>query len=207
MKHKILNHAKIVVAADGSKQLFVDTGTDLIPLNNRLAYSETGELQILPKTDVSFWVYDGMDVPLAVAELPLLKIVGGHEYTVLCGEQTYTCTSMEFEEGACVLGNLGYFMGEPEFDTGEPFCIISAPSEGMSMMGITPAVPCTIPVCISTIGEVIHTIDKKYLPEDIGGSGGSDDSDQANLHFLRVNSTDIDLSKYSDGDILFIFTS
>lgn len=206
MNYKILSNARILMAADGSKQLFIDTGTDVVPVNNRLAYSEFGETQLLPKEDITFVPIEDEELPFAVAELPLVDLVEGQEYTVLCGEQSYVCKCIQPYTGMYFLGNLYYVVGDPEFDTGEPFVFLSSPAENMSMMGVLPAVHCCIPVCISTFGEIVHPIDKKYLPEGIGESGGSTPSTPSNppnLHFIKAN-TSLDLSQYADGDVLLI---
>lgn len=47
MKYKVLPNARIVMARDGSKELFIDTGCEVIPLNNRLTYTETAITTIL----------------------------------------------------------------------------------------------------------------------------------------------------------------
>lgn len=64
MKYKVLPNARVLTCADNSKQLFIDTGSEVIPVNNRLAY-----------TDKQYFTFDGdYSKILDLDGLPLVKV-------------------------------------------------------------------------------------------------------------------------------------
>lgn len=44
MSYKLVPNAKVPMSTDGTKQLFIDTGHEIVPVNNRLCYAETQRL-------------------------------------------------------------------------------------------------------------------------------------------------------------------
>lgn len=93
---------------------------------NDLTDKPFGEVDeaILPETELTFVVADGLDHPYATVESDRVDSTPNVTYRVLFDEKTYTCVSTEFPNmtpPASFLGNGAVYGFE---DTGEPFFIM-----------------------------------------------------------------------------------
>jgi len=181
-------HQQLVTDADG-KALWED----------RLAYAESGVVEILPETTVPIV---GDENP--VTEQFAAPLVEGNKYTITYNGTAYECTAQPFDVGgaACTaLGNLGVMTGGE--DTGEPFVLLAIPPTMAIEIGATAMlVPLdgaeTVTIKISGKGETVHRLDRKYLPEYIYGD------EVENVTFL--SETTLEPVQIADGASVYLLT-
>ena len=115
--------------------------------------TEIGEAQLLDDVRVTF--EDGQAI------IQSIGLVAGKTYTVGWMSGEFNCVAVQANESMVVIGNFGVFGGD---DTGEPFVIMDAPSEGaavmMSLDGSTSAF-----VRIAGEAELVHPLDAKFVPD------------------------------------------
>lgn len=94
------------------------------------------------------------------------ELIAGETYTVIFDGQKYSCTAWFFESGGFVaLGN-GTIVGLEGIGEDVPF--LFAIQQGMSAVGVVESAPIhTIEIIKES--NVIHQIDPKFLPDNIGG--------------------------------------
>lgn len=90
----------------------------------------------------------------------LRSFIVGQKYSVIWNNTSYTCVAKTFE-GIAVIGDTGLPSGSA--NTGEPFLVGFSPEGDMGMIATTEAGK--YPVTIATQQEVVHKLDKKYLPD------------------------------------------
>lgn len=134
-------------------------------LNRTHWAEENGILEVLPECQPEFVPDDAMF--FVMGEVPIA--VGG-EYTVRWNGVDYNCTAQSVDiEGLVVpgLGNLAAVgLGE---ETTDPFVIVATPVEltgGSGAQAIPLDGTTELTISITTVGEVIHKLDEKFLPMD-----------------------------------------
>ena len=135
-----------------------DTKPDYV--KNRLAYTEEDFEVILPETACTI-----SDSGVGLLKEGSLDIVAGQKYTVTFDGTNYDVEPVyvsNINMDGLILGNSKAIDGT---DTGEPFTILYqiSPINAIVLAGAAPGSSHT--VTISTIKEVVHTIDAKYLPD------------------------------------------
>lgn len=128
-------------------------------IKNRPFYTEIGESVILPE---GTYISDDRGGNFGI-ELNT-PLVNGKIYTVTCNGVSYQCLAKEYD-GYIILGNHYIYRYDDgnETDTGEPFAIEA--EEGFLDGAVyTGEYSAEYKLSISTYGEIVHQIDKKYVP-------------------------------------------
>ena len=109
------------------------------------------------------------DTCMAVINIPT-ELVVGKEYEVSIDGTLYTSTTYNYQGlGVAALGNSALLSDDlADFNTSEPFAIMSVPPEYVSAIGGNLLVVWAtgnqdLTLSISTVGEEIHKIDNKYI--------------------------------------------
>lgn len=125
-------------------------------VKNRTHYTDVGEVEVLSKT-----TYD--DRTGITLKTPF---VGGKTYTVLFNDVTYECVA-KYYDGYIMIGNNAIYEYDngDETDTGEPFAIECAVGDTYTYVYFSDDATSTPTLRITTTGEVVHKLDKKYLPD------------------------------------------
>lgn len=135
-------------------------------LNEALQFG-TGELvEVLPETMVE------VDPEMGSGMLPdVLDVIDGNTYKVNWNGTEFECTAQVYVEndisGVC-LGNLSVMTGGT--DTGEPFVIVcfdATTAAGIGAGVVFAPLDGSASVTLSITGEVVKTIDPKYLPKSL----------------------------------------
>lgn len=195
-----IENGKVPDAAAAHQQLV--TGADGVARwEPRLAYAYTGMVEILPETVPVFNADEGaffVTEPLAAPLAP------GMNCTVTYNGVEYKCPAQEVPIDVGVnliaLGNIGAMTGEE--GTGEPFIFAAQPSgvavEGMYAQVMPLDGAESVIIKIVSEGEIVHRLDRKYLPEYIYGD------EVKNVTFL--NETTLEPVLTSDGSSVFVLT-
>ena len=127
-------------------------------IKNRPFYSEGDDVEILSRTTI--------DGGFAEAELKQSLNVE-QNYKIVFDNVEYTSVARLYNE-IIVVGNLSIIEGTSggDNDTGEPFLV--GAQDLLAQIAINDAESHTIQIFVSQ--EVIHKIDKKYLPDDIAAT-------------------------------------
>ena len=158
-----VNQIKIPKLVQGDWNQNDPTADDYI--KNRTHWAENGsDGSVLPTTElVPYEDVGGFVIPNA------LELISGNEYVVKFDSLEFTtlCQDMpENEDGIkWVLGDIGLMEGTPI--TGEPFVILVVSPEIASEMGIGAVIMfggTASTISIGGHGEVVHTIDRKFMP-------------------------------------------
>lgn len=136
-------------------------------MKNKPFYSEIGEVVILPETTAEFDP-DSSEYYL----MDMVNVVVGNTYTVVWNGVEYPCTAASCDlDGVPVtlLGNIGAADGEGSM-TEEPFLLTVLPAEIAAEEGLYGSFcvfdgSTSATISIYTEGEIVKTIDPKYLPE------------------------------------------
>lgn len=127
-------------------------------VKNRTHYTDVGEVEVLSKT-----TYD--DRTGITLKTPF---VGGKTYTVLFNDVTYECVAKDYDDYIMIGNNAIYeYDNGDETDTGEPFAIESAVGDTYAYVCFSDDATSTPTLRITTTGEVVHKLDKKYLPDGL----------------------------------------
>ena len=142
-------------------------------IKNRPFYSETSALEeIVKQTTLDFTNADTVDWNQPkegyIFEYELdFPIEDGVGYTVTVDGKSYIVTAFyEQTYNNLIVGN-GAFVGSNNEDNGLPFAIGKYDAEETKAYVIVPNNKCYV-FSINKGSEVVHKIDKKYLPDDIG---------------------------------------
>ena len=143
-------------------------------IKNRPFYSEAEKVTILKESSHisssgSFFI---VEAPIALKDGTVYQVVyNGIEYKCraekFIGPNNLAMLNVStYEEAAdsIVLGNVAILTGTG--NTGEPFIIMNYPGYAIEWVDLSEAAACTIGIYEN--GEIIHKIDPKYLPDDIG---------------------------------------
>lgn len=131
---------------------------------NRTHWVEQGYL--LEETDAVEGTDPTFGKSWTIAKAPILTI--GETYTVIYNGVPYDCvchsgddSGLSFAKGGFLMGNFSVVGGA---NTGEPFAMVIFPSYQMIMnLDLTGATS----VRIGIMGEVVHKMDDKFLPDDV----------------------------------------
>lgn len=135
-------------------------------MKNKPFYSEIGEVVILPETTVE------IDPETGEGDLmDVLSLVVGNTYLVNWNGTAYPCVAESFDMNgipATALGNIGAITGVGMTD--EPFFLLAASAENAEEIGAGGGIvvldgSTSATISIYTEGEIVKTIDPKYLPE------------------------------------------
>lgn len=131
-------------------------------------FSATTEIaEIMPETTINI-VGGDCDIDASI------EIIGGNSYTVKWNGTVYECVAQAMSVGGeeyYLIGNTGFLDMD---NTGEPFLICKiVTSEGaMAQVIVKDGLSSSVnTMSIVGVKETVKKIDKKYLPDDIGGSG------------------------------------
>lgn len=138
-------------------------------LTDKPFYTEMGNGVILPETAAMFVEDQGV---FAIAD-PVALVIG-EEYSVSWNGVPYSCVALPYEEEGvlmgAMLGNVGAMTGESM--TEEPFLVICVTPEMMEVTGSPVGIMImpldgseSVTLSISGLMEIVHPIDKKYLPK------------------------------------------
>ena len=124
-------------------------------VKNRTHYSEIGEIQVLPTKTLDN-TYFSLKTPL----------IAGEKYTVTFNDVAYQCVAKDYS-GYIMIGNNAVYEYDDgvETDTGEPFAIETNGIE--AWIYLDDSVTSAPTVSIVFVGEIIHKLDKKYLPDGV----------------------------------------
>lgn len=138
--------------------------TDYNDLENKPCYTE--QWYILPETTVEFDPDTGEG---SVADVVNVSV--GNTYTVNWNGTEYTCVAQALDmdgDSTVALGDVGAVTDGDS--TGEPFVVAFFDSETAAMVGagvVLCALDGSTSVTLSIIGELVHKLDEKYLPEPV----------------------------------------
>lgn len=131
-------------------------------------YSGYGQTELLPETTLTL-VEEAGGMPL----LSKVELVVSESYTVVWNGDEYETIAQEFYDessggAATVLGNFGAMMGGES--TGEPFVLLYNPDVfgGAGFFGMFMPLDGSANATVKIIGtgEIVHKLEKKYLPVD-----------------------------------------
>lgn len=174
MSYKIVPNAKVLMSTDGTKQLFIDTGHEIVPVNNRLCYEEHKRLTF--DGDITGRDYNN--------SFELVKV--SDEYIDI---NTISSITIETPDGTLVLdrndllsisvGKMGALAThEGVLEEPQTF-IFASTAEYMPDMNLAPGTHVLAMTSISEDGEAVHAyvsaveyatvgkIDNKFLPVGI----------------------------------------
>lgn len=123
-------------------------------------YDEIGYTVILPETGIECYNYqDGS----YWGDLAVPDLIRGNTYTVVWDGVEYSCVAEDDGFGGEKLGN--FAIAGADDDTGEPFFIYEEQNGAYS--GVAALTEGMHTVEISGYGIIVHTIDSKYLPQNV----------------------------------------
>lgn len=135
-------------------------------VKGRTHWVETGLVEEVPETEITTEVRNGLASAIMDASVSPSATEEGEIRTIVFDGKEYECT-MFITEGPS-FGNGALIPGSPLPDTGEPFLYTYIP-ERISLVATHDTTPTTHTIAVYKKGEVVHTIDPKFLP---AGSGG-----------------------------------
>lgn len=135
-------------------------------LNEALQFGAGELVEVLPETTAT------IDPEIGSGILPaVLDVIAENTYTVNWNGTEFVCIAQVYTEndipGVC-LGNLGVITGGT--DTGEPFVIVcfdATTAAGIGAGVVFAPLDGSASVTLSITGEVVKTIDPKYLPKSL----------------------------------------
>lgn len=155
-------------------------------VKNRTHYSEIGEIQMLPTKTLDN-TYFSLKTPL----------VAGKKYTVTFNGVVYQCVAKDYS-GYIMIGNNALYEYDDgvETDTGEPFAIETNGIE--AWIYLDDSVTSAPTVSIVFTGEIVHKLDKKYLPDSVVVSGDLADVATSGSYYDLPDAPDVStVVKYS----------
>lgn len=170
---------------------------------NRTHWVEGGTVEILPETV--------LDMTTGDTSLPNnIGLEAGKEYTVMWKGTSYTCTAFIVEENGMPAVCLGDMDGDDTHTY--PFYVIEVPANMVDVVGFAVIIGCwdqgMIPMAIYTDGEIVHTLDPKYIKDMYYQEGGDGnpvstitfDGNIEGKEFINMGSSDnpVYLVKVSD---------
>jgi len=155
-------------------------------VKNRTHYSEVGEIQVLPIKTLNNTSFS-LKTPL----------VAGKKYTIAFNDVAYQCVAKDYN-GYIMIGNNAVYEYDDgvETDTGEPFAIESNGIE--AWIYLDDSVTSAPTVSIVFTGEIVHKLDKKYLPDSVVVSGDLADVATSGSYYDLSDAPDVStVVKYS----------
>lgn len=155
-------------------------------VKNRTHYSEVGEIQVLPIKTLNNTSFS-LKTPL----------VAGKKYTIAFNDVAYQCVAKDYN-GYIMIGNNAVYEYDDgvETDTGEPFAIESNGIE--AWIYLDDSVTSAPTVSIVFTGEIVHKLDKKYLPDSVVVSGDLADVATSGSYYDLPDAPDVStVVKYS----------
>lgn len=169
----VLTDEQIAVAVEKYLEENPPTGTGGVSswndLEDRPFYEESGELiEIVPVSDLTL----SYDVTWGVFEQGTIGLVADESYIVSYEGIEYKCVAIE-SDTAVAIGNLGKLNDDFD-DTGEPFALMEAPSQGIWMLQAFDIDAPTdesdtkiIKFGIYGVTTTIKKLDAKYIPDEV----------------------------------------
>lgn len=126
-------------------------------IKNRTHYTEVAEIKILSNKTINNQSF--------LLKTPLIK---ENSYTVTFNGVVYKCVAKEYD-GYIMIGNnaLYEYDNGTEPDTGEPFAIECGKGDTEAWLYLDDSITSAPIVSIACVGEIIHKLDKKYLPDTV----------------------------------------
>lgn len=150
---------------DGSTELTVSIyqgGGEVIHHLDPKYIKDMYHVEQAPVTGLAETTYENVSSPIQMQTV--LPITVGATYTVMWNGTLYECTASSGVNGIKYLGN-GAIYGVSE-NTGEPFFIITSDSDNVSIIIFNDG-STTVTLSYEGVVNKIHTIDPKYIPENI----------------------------------------
>lgn len=160
-------------------------------VKNRTHWEETGEeTVILPEATIEI---NTSSQPFA--NIQIMPFIENHTYVVNWNGEEYSCTAYVTSDGGIAIGNsrLFIFGDNGGVGNGEPFFYISYPDFAV----LFPAESGTHTISITTSESIIHKIDSKFLPDDIGVQPDWNESDESSKAYIH-NKPDVVLKEEVD---------
>ena len=129
-------------------------------VKNRTHWEEEDVVELIPEMKVSITEEDGY-IELGY----FTQLVVGQTYLVTLNGIEYKCVGREWNEENCVLIGNGTIYGDGDISNNEPFSCDSY-DRGLIYLNTTPG---EHTFSLAIYNQTVHTLDKKYLPDDIGG--------------------------------------
>lgn len=145
-------------------------------VKHRTHWIDVDIVEILPETQAKI---QSSQYDEALSFVPLLEVKQGDIITVAINGMEYKCAAQAFQNNMYVFGDGNYF-GFGNSGAGEPFCVLYMAG---SNSGVYVKQDCTI--SIYQDNSIIHKLDKKFLPDDIGGGADWNASEGEPGHVLN----------------------
>lgn len=145
-------------------------------VKHRTHWIDVDIVEILPETQAKI---QSSQYDEALSFVPLLEVKQGDIITVAINGMEYKCAAQAFRNNMYVFGDGNYF-GFGNSGAGEPFCVLYMAG---SNSGVYVKQDCTI--SIYKDNSIIHKLDKKFLPDDIGGGADWNASEGEPGHVLN----------------------
>ena len=144
---------------------------------SRTHWEEVEKVNVIAETTVTI-PSDGGDAPLP----DTTQLTVGKTYFVILNGVSYECVAWySDDEGAVIIGNGAIFGGEG--GNGEPF---SCDSYTSGTICLNTEKAGTYTISVSTEENIVHKLDKKYLPDEVIDSIASVDT---NAYQVRIESS------------------
>lgn len=152
-------------------QQLVTDGQGVAKWEDRLCYAEKTIAEEVPETEITTEVYTDFARANMDASIYPTATEEGEIRTIVFDGVEYEC-ALYATEGYS-FGNGSLFPGSSYPDTGEPFLYVYMPDD-IAVVITRDTEPTTHTIsCYNTNAEIIETIDKKYLPENMYYTDGS----------------------------------
>lgn len=129
-------------------------------IKNRTHWEEEDVIELIPETKVSI-AEDSDYIELGYFD----QLVIGQTYVVTLNGVRYKCVARLYDEEDSVLIGNGTIYGDGDPSNNEPFSCDSY-GDGQIYLNATPG---EYTFSLAIYNQTVHKLDKKYLPDDIGG--------------------------------------
>lgn len=167
MSYKILPNARVLMSTDGTKQLFIDTGHEVVPVTNlsnlydnkQVGHTDIRIEEVLPRTTHDFQPVEAYGGILACMLPASAALVDKATYTITWNDTVYTCK--------CDMNRLGNqaLLDPSNTATDEPFVCLY--DDDQNILLIIAATTGEVTMSISREIVEVHQIDSKYVPINI----------------------------------------
>lgn len=149
-------------------------------VKNRTHYTDIGEVEVLSKTTYNDRTGITLNTPL----------ITGNTYTVAFNGTVYECIAKRYDDYIMIGNNALYeYDNGDETDTGEPFAIECAINNTSTYVYFSDTITSSPTLRITTMGEVVHKLDKKYLPDMVTSYNDLEDKPTIYTDVVRYNTT------------------
>lgn len=145
-------------------------------VKHRTHWIDVDIVEILPETQAKI---QSSQYDKALSFVPMLEVKQGDIISVAINGMEYKCAAQAYQNNVYVFGDGNYF-GFGSSGAGEPFCVLY---KAGSNSGVYVKQDCTI--SIYKDNSIIHKLDKKYLPDNIGGGADWNASEGEPGHVLN----------------------